>query len=118
MPDIRIRRDHALGLARARQIALQWAEQARVKLDLECAVRTGNTGDTIEFKRAGVNGELVVAGDRLEIEARLGWLLAAFSKRIESEIEKNLDDLLARGGAGPAPHEPAAKSKPRNAARK
>ena len=118
MPDIRIRRDHALGLARAREIALQWVEQAGSKLDLECAVRSGETSDTIEFKRAGVNGELIVAADRFEIEARLGWLLGAFSRKIEAEIEKNLDGLLARGGAGPAPHEPAAKTTPGKTARR
>ena len=32
-----------------------------------------------------------------ELKAKLGFLLGAFSKTIEAEIEKNLDALLAKG---------------------
>jgi putative polyhydroxyalkanoate system protein len=96
MPDIRIRRDHALGLAKARKIARQWAEDAEKKFDMACTLVEGETSDTVEFTRTGVKGELVVAPDHFELEARLGFLLGAFSKTIEAEIEKNLDGLLAK----------------------
>jgi putative polyhydroxyalkanoate system protein len=96
MPDIHIRREHSLGLAKARKIALQWAEDAEKKFDMACTILEGDTSDTLEFKRIGVNGTLVVASDHFELEAKLGFLLGAFSKTIESEIEKNLDDLLAK----------------------
>jgi len=96
MPDIHIRREHSLGLAKARKIALQWAEDAEKKFDMACTILEGDTSDTLEFKRIGVNGTLVVAPDHFEIDAKLGFLLGAFSKTIESEIEKNLDDLLAK----------------------
>jgi putative polyhydroxyalkanoate system protein len=96
MPDINIHRDHTLGLARARKIAWQWAEDAEKKFDMECTVIEGETSDTVEFKRSGVTGSLVVAPDHFELNAKLGFLLGAFSKTIETEIEKNLDDLLAK----------------------
>jgi putative polyhydroxyalkanoate system protein len=96
MPDIHIRREHSLGLAKARKIALQWAEDAEKKFDMACTILEGDTSDTVEFKRIGVNGTLVVAPDHFELDAKLGFLLGAFSKTIESEIEKNLDDLLAK----------------------
>jgi len=96
MPDIHIRREHSLGLAKARKIALQWAEDAEKKFDMDCTILEGDTSDTVEFKRIGVNGTLVVAPDHFELDAKLGFLLGAFSKTIESEIEKNLDDLLAK----------------------
>jgi putative polyhydroxyalkanoate system protein len=96
MPDIHIRREHSLGLAKARKIALQWAEDAEKKFDMACTILEGDTSDTLEFKRIGVNGTLVVAPDHFELDAKLGFLLGAFSKTIESEIEKNLDDLLAK----------------------
>ena len=96
MPDINIHRDHTLGLARARKIAWQWAEDAEKKFDMECTVIEGETSDTVEFKRSGVTGSLVVAPDHFELNAKLGFLLGAFSKTIESEIEKNLDALLAK----------------------
>ena len=104
MPDIRIRRDHKLGLAKARKIAWKWAEEVEQKFGMECSVIEGETSDTVEFKRAGVKGELIVAADHFDLEARLGFLLGAFSKTIEREIEAELDGLLLQSSkaAGPA----------------
>ncbi|MBX3620223.1 MAG: polyhydroxyalkanoic acid system family protein [Rhizobacter sp.] len=99
MPDIRIHREHTLGLARARKIALKWAEHAEAKFDMACTILEGETSDTVEFTRSGVNGRLIVAADHFDLDAKLGFLLGAFSKTIESEIEKNLDELLAGGKA-------------------
>jgi len=102
MPDIRIHRDHKLGLARARKVALKWAEDAEKKFDMECTILEGEDSDTVEFTRSGVNGTLVVAADHFELIAKLGFLLGAFAKTIESEIEKNLDALLHEGSADTA----------------
>ncbi len=97
MADIRIHRKHSLGLAKAREIAWHWAEEVEKKFDMECTVLEGETSDTVEFTRSGVNGRLIVAADHFDLDAKLGFLLGAFSKTIESEIEKNLDELLAKG---------------------
>ncbi|MEO8058073.1 MAG: polyhydroxyalkanoic acid system family protein [Burkholderiales bacterium] len=99
MADIKIHRDHTLGLAKARKVALQWAEEVEKNFEMECTILEGETSDTVEFTRSGVKGELVVAANHFQLEARLGFLLGAFSKTIESEIEKNLDALLAKSGA-------------------
>ena len=96
MPDIHIEREHALGLPKARELAFKWAEEAERRLDMECTYEEGKTSDLVSFTRSGVNGELRVTKDRFELEARLGFLLGAFKQRIETEIEKNLDDLLAQ----------------------
>lgn len=94
MPDIHIERQHALGLARARQLAFKWAEQAEQRLDMQCTYEEGKTSDLVTFTRSGVNGELRVTRDRFELHARLGFLLGAFKDRIETEIIRNLDELL------------------------
>lgn len=111
MPDLRIHRDHTLGLAKARKVALQWAEEAESRFQMECSILEGKTSDTVQFKRSGVNGTLVVAADHFDLNAKLGFLLGAFSKTIESEIEKTLDGLLnASAAAGAAAKkQPAAK---------
>jgi putative polyhydroxyalkanoate system protein len=109
MPDIKIHREHALGLAKARKVAWQWAEEVEKKFDMECTVIEGEFSDTVQFTRTGVNGQLVVAADHFDLEAKLGFLLGAFSKTIEGEIEKNLDALLAKGS------KPAAKAAPKKA---
>ena len=108
MPDIRIHRDHQLGLAEARKVAWAWAEQAEADFGMDCTVLEGETSDTVEFRRSGVTGELIVAADHFDLQAKLGFLLGAFAKTIEAEIQKNLDSLL--GAAATAKAKPAAKS--------
>jgi putative polyhydroxyalkanoate system protein len=108
MPDIHIRREHTLGLAKARQVAWDWAEQVEQKFQMECTVIEGETSDTVEFSRSGVKGQLIVAAKHFELDAKLGFLLGAFAKTIEAEIEKNLDALLAQSAA---PARKAAKKK-------
>ena len=96
MPDIRIRREHSLGLAKARKVAWAWAEEVEAKFDMECTVIEGDSTDTVEFKRTGVTGQLIVAADHFDLNAKLGFLLGAFAKTIEAQIEKELDALLAK----------------------
>jgi putative polyhydroxyalkanoate system protein len=103
--DIRIHREHRLGLAKARKIAWAWAEHVEAKFDLECTVIEGQTSDSVEFTRSGVSGRLIVAADHFDLEARLGFLLGVFSKTIEGEITKELDGLLKTDGG----RKPAAK---------
>jgi len=105
--DIRIHREHSLGLAKARKIAWTWAEQVEKEFDMECTVVEGEACDTVEFTRSGVSGQLTVAADHFDLHAKLGFLLGAFSKTIETEITKNLDALLAKDGK--AAHKPAHK---------
>ena len=95
MADIHIVRDHELGLPQARKLAFRWAEVAEQKLDMECTYEEGKTSDVVTFKRPGASGELHVSKDRFELDARLGLLLGMFKDRIETEIVKNLDELLA-----------------------
>lgn len=96
MPDIHIQREHTLGLAEARKIAFKWAEQAEEKFDMECTYEEGKSEDLVTFTRSGVNGELKVTRDAFVLDARLGFLLGAFKDKIEGEIVKNLDALLAK----------------------
>jgi len=95
VPDIHITRDHKLGLPTARKLAFRWAETAEEKLGMECTYEEGKTSDLVSFTRSGVNGELKVTKDHFVLDARLGFLLGAFKDRIETEIVKNLDQLLA-----------------------
>lgn len=108
MPDIRVHRQHTLGLARARKVAWKWAEEVEEKFGMECSVLEGEFSDTVSFTRSGVNGELIVADDHFDLHARLGLLLGAFAKTIEREVLDNLDTLLAKSEKA-ASAKPAAK---------
>ena len=96
MADIHIEREHSLGLLEARKVAFKWAEMAEEKFDMACTYEEGKTEDLVTFTRSGVSGELKVTPTLLELDAKLGFLLGAFKDKIEGEIVKNLDTLLAK----------------------
>ena len=95
MADINITRQHGMSLADARKAAFKWAEQAEAKFDMECTYEEGKTSDVCTFTRSGVSGTMTVDKDSFELHAKLGFLLGAFKDKIEGEIVKNLDALIA-----------------------
>ena len=99
MADLQLRRDHNLGLARARKVALKWAEHVEKKLEMECTLYEGEFSDTLEFKRSGVEGRMIVAADHFDVEARLGLMFRPFLGMIRAETEKQLDSALAKEAA-------------------
>ncbi len=101
MADLHILREHTLGHAAARKIAIQWAEQVESEFDMRCTIEEGKFEDMVRFERTGVHGTLHVTKDRFELDAKLGFLLGAFKHRIEAEIVKNLDSLLAPAKKAP-----------------
>ena len=117
MADIRIVREHTLGLAKARKLAARWAEVAAKKLEMECNYEEGASHDVLRFRRAGVHGELKVGADRFQLHARLGLLLGVFKGRIETEIVSNLDELLEHEDPLYAFEQGLAKHEARKAAR-
>ena len=107
MADINITRQHGMTFGEARKAAFKWAEQAEEKFDMECTYEEGKTLDECSFTRSGVAGTLRVDKDTFELTAKLGFLLGAFKDKIEGEIVKNLDALIA--GKAPAAKKTAAK---------
>ena len=103
MANLHIRREHSLSLAGAREIARSWAEQVQSDFGMQCSYAQGPNEDRVSFTRSGVNGTLVVTADHFDLDAKLGFLLGAFKGKIEAEIVKNLDDLLAPKAAEKKP---------------
>lgn len=95
MSHIHIQRKHPFSFTEARDIAFAWAEQAENEFGMACTYEEGDAEDVVTFTRSGVNGTLKVCGQQFELDAKLGFLLGAFKDKIEGEIVKNLDHLLA-----------------------
>lgn len=95
MAHLHIHREHDLGLAGARKVAREWAQHVDQEFDMECIFEERPHGETVRFTRSGVSGTLEVTASTFELDAKLGFLLGAFKGRIEAEIVKNLDTLLA-----------------------
>ncbi len=114
MADIHIVRHHSLGLPAARKIAYRWADQAEDGLQMKCTYEEGKRADQVCFTRSGADGTLDVTATEFELRAKLGFLLGAFKGRIEAEITKNLDAMLAEAESA----QPAAKPVAKPAAKK
>jgi putative polyhydroxyalkanoate system protein len=96
LANLHIRREHSLTLAAARKIAIAWIAEVESAFGMACKYEEGAKEDRVSFTRSGVNGVLVVTADHFDLDAKLGFLLGAFKGKIEAEIVKNLDDLLAK----------------------
>jgi len=103
MADIRIARPHGLPLSRAKAAAQAAAENLVREYDLTCQWE----GDTLSFRRSGVQGRIEVSPSQIAVEIRLGLLLKGFRSTIEQSVSKRLDEVLAQH-APPAPVPPAA----------
>jgi putative polyhydroxyalkanoate system protein len=98
MPELKIERTHTLGLAGARDMAERWRQQAEQDWGMACECVPGESEDRMRFARSGVSGELRVTDTRFDFELKLGFLLGAYSDKIEKKIKANLDAFL-----GPEP---------------
>ena len=92
--DLHIVREHTLGLAQARKVALDWAEQMESEYRMQCTYQKGGTQDLLSFEGTGASGTLQVDKALFELNVRLGFLLGAFKEKIEAGIVKNLDAKL------------------------
>jgi len=106
MSEISIRRKHDFPHDVAKKAATRMADELKDRFDL-----TGHwKGDALHFKGAGIDGVLKLSPHVVEIDAKLGFMLALMKPVIEASIHENLDRLFAAGHkAGKA--EP--KKKPR-----
>jgi putative polyhydroxyalkanoate system protein len=94
--DIHILRAHSLGLDEIRVIAFTWAELAEKEFGMSCIYEEGDVESVVFFSKPGIDGNLSVTIDKIEIQAKLGAFLSVFKARIESEILEKLDLLLGR----------------------
>ncbi len=110
MPDITMIKRHSLPMARARELVQQAADDLAAEFDL----RSQWAGDTLHFRRTGVQGQMRVTESEIDLEVTLGFLLRAFKSRFVENIERIFDALLSEAHAA----QKAAPSRERSAPRK
>ncbi len=127
MPDIRMIKYHALPMAKARELVQKAADDLAEEYDLSSQW----AGNTLHFRRSGVQGEMRVTESEIDLEVTLGFLLKAFKAKFVEHIEHNFDTLLAKAHAAHKPargksaeaktedgHGPVRKKSPAKTARK
>lgn len=90
MADIRFARKHPLTVAQARKIAQKAADDLAKEYGLESEW----DGDTLNFHRSGVGGQMKVSGSAIDLEVTLGFLFKPFKAKFESTIADRLDELI------------------------
>ncbi|HKM36681.1 MAG TPA: polyhydroxyalkanoic acid system family protein [Thiopseudomonas sp.] len=90
MSQIIVEREHCLGFKGAREQAQHLAE----RLAQQYAVSYCWDGDTLNVRRTGAQGTIVVDETRVRVSLKLGLLFSALSGTIKTEIEQALDKRL------------------------
>lgn len=88
---MRIRRSHNLGMEEARKRA----DRIAADLKQQFSLRSTWHGDAMKVSGNGVNGQLMVAADSIELDVRLGFALKLMEGPIRSVIEATIDEELA-----------------------
>ena len=91
MADLHIVREHTLGLAAARQLALDWAEEMETEFRMRCTYQEGPLHDLVTFEGTGAKGTLEVNATSFDLKVTLGFMLGNFKEKIEAVIRKKLD---------------------------
>ncbi|MHB1271193.1 MAG: polyhydroxyalkanoic acid system family protein [Rhodanobacter sp.] len=91
MPSIDIRRPHQLSIAAARAVVDQVAARMREKFGMDGQWH----GDTLRFSRPGASGTIAVHSDAIQVNVRLGMMLAPLKGMIEQEIQRKLDERFS-----------------------
>jgi putative polyhydroxyalkanoate system protein len=104
MSEIKYKREHHLSLVEAKKIA----QRAADALGKEYYLVSEWEGDTLHFRRSGVDGHMHVTAHAIDLNVKLGFLLRPFRSAFKHHIERNLDALLA---ADPKPGKPAQAAK-------
>jgi putative polyhydroxyalkanoate system protein len=112
MADIKMIKYHSLPMPQARALVQRAADNLAQEYDLVSKW----AGNTLHFRRSGVQGEMSVSASEIHLEVTLGFLLKAFKAKFVEHIEHNFDTLLAEAHAEhrsakplAAPRERAAK---------
>jgi len=92
MSKIEITRRHNLGIEAARTEVERIAQRARD----DFGARFAWYGDTLRFSRSGVQGEIAITGESLDLSIKLSLLLSAMKGQIEERIVAKIDRNLAR----------------------
>ena len=90
MPSIEIRREHGKTIEDARAAVERVANKIAERFDVEY----GWDGNTLHFKRSGVDGRIALQPGAVHVTATLGMLFSAMKGTIESELRRVLQERL------------------------
>ncbi len=88
---MKIKRDHSLGLNEARKRVEAIAESLGSKYGLS----SNWEGNALKITGSGVNGQIDVADQSIDVDVKLGFALMMLEGTIRTSIEEAMDKHLA-----------------------
>ncbi|HTH45084.1 MAG TPA: polyhydroxyalkanoic acid system family protein [Oxalicibacterium sp.] len=86
MADISIMQPHALSLQQAKEAAQQVAERMADEYDMA----TRWEDNVLRFERSGLEGNLIVEAQQVQVDITLGGFFKSFAPMIEDKIGRNI----------------------------
>lgn len=90
MAEIIIIQNHKLSPAKARKAAQEVADKLAEEYDLVSSW----DGDVLRFERSGVDGSLTLEKGVASMSLKLGFLLRAFSSKIEAQVSEKMLEVF------------------------
>ncbi|MCB1560154.1 MAG: polyhydroxyalkanoic acid system family protein [Xanthomonadales bacterium] len=90
MSSIDIQRSHQRSATEVRDAVERLAEKMADRFGVEY----GWNGDVMAFERPGVEGEIRIGDQAVQVVAELGFMLSMMKGPIEAEIHRYLDEKL------------------------
>lgn len=88
MPSIDISRPHSLSIPAAKKAVNRVAAHIAEKFEVDSAWQ----GNTLVFRRSGVDGHIQVEAKTVRVTVELGFLLMAIRGTVDREIRRYLDE--------------------------
>jgi len=88
MSKLDLQHPHTLAPEQARHAVQHIADALSTRFGLACHWR----GDCLEFRHAGVDGEINLTPGQVRVTAKLGFPVSLMQSRIESEIRRVLQE--------------------------
>jgi putative polyhydroxyalkanoate system protein len=91
MANIRIKRNHTLGIEDARTEVEKIAESLKSEIQADYTW----SGNKLLFQRSGASGTIDVGADYIDLDVKLGMALSLLKGTIEESINNKLDAALS-----------------------
>lgn len=91
MANVHLKQAHNKSEDELRVIANELAD----KLGNKYQLKSKWNGNTLEFKRSGLHGSLILSDSEVSINLKLGMMMSTFARTIKKELAQSLKDTLA-----------------------
>jgi putative polyhydroxyalkanoate system protein len=91
MANIHLKQTHNKSESELRKIADELAEKLTEKFQL----KSKWNGNTLEFKRSGLHGSLILSDTEVSISLKLGIMMSTFAGTIKKELAQSLKETLS-----------------------